>query len=511
MNGKSIIMALVRQLFLVERLIGTIIEPELMIYSLSTAILNYMRSLLVLILALISGFLNAQSYKIEFKVEGLADTIVYLGNFFGESTYVKDTARVNNKGEFVFEGSKILEEGNYFLVLGKIRLFDFLVGQDKFFKLTTSTKDYINTLSVEGDVENQLFIQDMKFNSERNKEASPFVEIIQDSLKSEAQVNAARNELDKINDRVIAHQNEIIQKHPDLFISKIFKANRRIEIPEVPEGQNESEFGYIYMKSHYWDNFDLGDPALLRLSRPIYKEKVENYFNRMIVPQPDSVLKEVKELAAIAKRTTDTYKYFIWTVTLIYQNPTIMGLDEAFVRLIDTYFESGEMDFWANAQLKKNLKERADQIRLSLIGKTAPNMVMMDKNKQMKSLYSIPNKYTIIYFFDPDCGHCKKETPILVQFYNETKYDVEVFAVSADTSMIKMEKYIDKMNLNWITVNGPRTATGSYHNSYDANTTPTLYVLDEKKKIIAKKIPADRLEDFLTQYEKYHTKSENEQ
>ena len=181
-----------------------------------------------------------------------------------------------------------------------------------------------------------------------------------------------------------------------------------------------------------------------------------------------------------------------------------MGLDEVFIHLYDTYFESGEMDFWANESLKKNLKERADQLRKSLVGKTAPNLIMLDDNLQKVSLYEIPNKYTVIYFFDPDCGHCKKETPRLSKFYKDTKHDVQVFAVSADTSMVKMKNYIKDFDLKWISANGPRTYTAHYQTLYDANTTPTIYVLDDKKKIIAKKLEAERLEEFLDNYEKYN-------
>ncbi|HEX8039728.1 MAG TPA: thioredoxin family protein, partial [Chryseosolibacter sp.] len=111
-------------------------------------------------------------------------------------------------------------------------------------------------------------------------------------------------------------------------------------------------------------------------------------------------------------------------------------------------------------------------------------------------------KYTILYIFDPDCGACKKETPKLVDFYSKTKFDIEVFAVSADTSMAKMRDYIRDMHMKWITVNGPRTYVGPYQDLYDANTTPTLYVLDNRKMIIGKKIPSEKLEDFLTQYER---------
>lgn len=446
--------------------------------------------------------MKAQQYEIAFHIDGLADTTAYLGYFFGESTYVKDTAKVDANGNFQFDGKVALDHGMYFLVLNKSRVFDFLVSDDQKFKLSTSTKDYMANLKIEGDIENQLFFEDIFFNQKSNKEAEPHVAVIRDSTSSPKQIGEARKALDELNDRVMAHQDEIIAKHPGSLISKIFLANRRIDIPPAPEGSDPKEFGYWYMRNHFWDNFDLGDPSLLRVGRGIYKEKVEDYLDRLLLQQADTITAEINKMAEIAKKTTDTYKYLVWTATLKYQNPEIMGLDEVFVNLYDTYFASGEMDFWANEQLKKNLKDRADLLRLSLIGNTAPNMVMMDINKQMKSMYSIKNKYTILYFFDPDCGHCKKETPILNKFYNSTQFDIEVFAVSADTSMVKMEKYIKDMDLNWITVNGPRTATGSYHNSYDATTTPTLYLLDDKKKIIAKKIPATRLEDFLTQYER---------
>jgi peroxiredoxin len=164
------------------------------------------------------------------------------------------------------------------------------------------------------------------------------------------------------------------------------------------------------------------------------------------------------------------------------------------------------MNFWMNDKLKKNVQEFADRTRKSLIGKTAPNLIMQDVNKQPKSLYDLKSRYTILYIFDPDCGHCKEETPKLVSFYdkNKAKLNVEVYAVSADTSMAKMRDYIKTMNIKFTTVNGPRTYVGPYQDLYDAITTPSLFIIDNKKKIIAKKLPAEKLEDFFVQYEKYH-------
>src|SRR5690606_33799969 len=115
--------------------------------------------------------------------------------------------------------------------------------------------------------------------------------------------------------------------------------------------------------------------------------------------------------------------------------------------------------YWANEKFRKNLKDLADRYCKSLIGKTAPNLMMQDANLQPRSLYDIKTKYTIVYFYDPDCGSCKKETPVLVDFYtkNKTKFNVEVFAINSDTSLVKMRDYIKSANMKWVTVNGPRT------------------------------------------------------
>ncbi len=79
---------------------------------------------------------------------------------------------------------------------------------------------------------------------------------------------------------------------------------------------------------------------------------------------------------------------------------------------------------------------------------------------------------------------------------------MEVYAVSADTSMQKMKNYIKEMKMPWITVNGPRSTVGSYQKLYDAFSTPTTYIIDEKKNIIAKKPPVERLLDFFENYER---------
>ena len=463
-------------------------------------------SLLLLLMASVSVF-GQQGYNLKFKITGLKDTTIYLGNYYGETTYVKDTAKVNSNGEFSFEGKKPLTyQGVYFLVLNKTKQFEFVIGTNQQFSMTTSVDEYVRNMKVTGDNDNQLFFENMIFNADRHKEAEPYLKVLQDSTLSEDQKKPAREAFNKINDKVIAYQTEIANKYPTTLTGRIVKAGQAVKIPDAPKKANgtiDSTFQLRWYREHFFDNFDLSDPAMICLPRPLYSEKINEYLDKLFPPQADSITKAIDKIITKAKSNQETYKYATWISLLKYQQPEIMGLDEVFVNVHDKYFASGQMDYWANAKLKKNLKEHADRLRKSLVGKKAPNLIMQDSNLKPRNMYDIKNKYTILYIFDPDCGHCKEETPKLVAFYEKKKFDVEVYAVSADTSMAKMREYIRDMKMKWITVNGPRTYVGPYQDLYDAITTPSLYVIDNKKNIIAKKVPADKLEDFFTQYEKF--------
>ena len=46
-------------------------------------------------------------------------------------------------------------------------------------------------------------------------------------------------------------------------------------------------------------------------------------------------------------------------------------------------------------------------------------------------LDNIESDYTILFIYDPDCGHRKKATPKLVDFHEKfMDYDISIYAVS---------------------------------------------------------------------------------
>ena len=175
-----------------------------------------MKHLAFLLLFISVAAAGQTGYKIDFKVKGLRDTTVLLAYYFGEGTFIKDTARVDSQGHFTYEGKKRLDRGVYFLVIKNTKLFEpgFIVDQKQQLSFETSTEEYVRNMKVKGDEDNAIFFENMVYNADRHQEADPFLKIIQDSTLKDEQKKDAKEAFAKVSNKVQAHQDEIIAKYP---------------------------------------------------------------------------------------------------------------------------------------------------------------------------------------------------------------------------------------------------------------------------------------------------------
>jgi thiol-disulfide isomerase/thioredoxin len=116
-----------------------------------------------------------------------------------------------------------------------------------------------------------------------------------------------------------------------------------------------------------------------------------------------------------------------------------------------------------------------------------------------RSVFEPKNRYTVVIFWEPSCGHCKKQMPILRDFYNEKRkeLDFEVFAVARNTDIDGWKNYIKNTNISdWMNVFG-KASTVKYDELWDVHSAPMIYVLDSKKRIVTKRIEAEQIEPFI--------------
>jgi thiol-disulfide isomerase/thioredoxin len=165
--------------------------------------------------------------------------------------------------------------------------------------------------------------------------------------------------------------------------------------------------------------------------------------------------------------------------------------------MIEKYYMSGQAH-WVEAENLKRISERAMKLKPLLIGKVAPDINMFRPDQSRLALHAVNAKYTVLYFWDSECSHCKRVTPELKTLSERLKpLGVEVFAVNTEAEREDWLKAIDSYRINaWINVNDPNNRSG-FREKYDLYATPMIFLLDQDKKIVAKRITAEQVDEII--------------
>ncbi len=440
---------------------------------------------------------NDGGYNIKVKI-GLKDTLCYLANYYGEKQYLQDSAKADSKGIVEFKGKEKLAGGIYLFVFPNKTYFEMLLDNEQHFSMECDPMDVINSMKVKGSEENIRFYEYLQFIQKKSREVEPLR--AERKIKSDAKENtdAIDASIKTIDKSVTDFKKNYLTTWPNTLLSKIFLASQEVEVPETPlleNGKKDSTFAFRYYKSHYFDTFDLADDRLLRT--PIYHAKVSNYIKNLVLQIPDSLIKECDMLISKSASNKETYKYLVWYLTNTYETANIMGLDAVFVHMALNYYTK-EKAYWVDDVTLFKIRDRAQQLDPILLGKKVRNLVLEDSAGVFRSLYDIKTKYTVVFFYDPDCGHCKKSTPPLIELYNKFKgQGLEVYSVCTEVEMDKWRAFIKEHKLEWINVADPKLHNNFRH-EFDISTTPQIFLLDKDKRILAKKIDVETLDKILT-------------
>jgi peroxiredoxin len=440
-------------------------------------------------------------YKIKGEISGITDTVCYLAHYYGDKTYMTDTARADSKGRIVFEGDSVLPGGIYIVAGQKNNKYlEIIVDKDQHFSFRAALPDVSENITFEDSPENTLFFEFINENMRIRKQIEQFKADKAQMKANQDSLAIISRKIDLLDQEIEKYQDNLIESHPGSFVSVMIRATKEPEtgkIPVLENGRQDSAFAFRQYKQHYWDNFDLTDERLLRT--PLFHKRLDKYFKDLVYQRPDSINHEADLLIGKVRSNPEVFKYLVWFLTYKYETSKIMGFDEIFVHMVDSYYASGEA-YWTDTSTLKTLVKRADALRPILIGKKAPELILFDTSGSFLSLHHTPAKFLVLIFYESDCSHCKKEIKELNDWYKETETGTQVFAVCIDTSLVKWKKFVLENDLKWVNVNGTRSITRDYHDLYDISMTPTMFVLDENKYIIAKRLKAEQLKSFLTNY-----------
>jgi thiol-disulfide isomerase/thioredoxin len=464
-----------------------------------SGIMNFKKLCFSILLAIIfiSCALAEKGHQIEVQVHGLQDTTAFLAYHYGNRQYAQDTVLIDNNGKFVFQGAEKLDPGMYMVVLPGQMYFEILLDNNQTFGIETTHNEFVNTMKFENSPDNEAFYNYMKFLRNMGEQNAPYRIELQDSTITEARRIELRQLMAEADQMVKEEQNRIIKKFPDGLFAKILLAQQEPTSDEtrlLEDGTPDKEYMYQHYKTNFWNNIDFSDDRLVRT--PILHAKLNQYFTRVIIQIPDSIIVEADRLLQQADIHPEIFKYIVFFITNTFERSQIMGMDRVFVYMVENYYMSGKADWVSEEQLEK-ITERAMALKPLLIGNKAPDINMFTPNQSNLNLYSVDSRFTILYFWDSECGHCKRNSPKLKELYSKMKdKGVEVFAVNTEPEREKWLAYIEENEYSWINVNDPYNRSG-FRDKYDIWATPLIFLLDKDKKIIAKKITVEQTEEII--------------
>ncbi|HEV7379270.1 MAG TPA: thioredoxin-like domain-containing protein, partial [Dyadobacter sp.] len=436
-----------------------------------------------------------QGYEIEARIKGIKDSSLILGHYSRSSTQFvpKDTAKADAEGKMVFKGTKDLPGGLYVILFPGNRNWVELIysGTETKFSISTDTSDVIGNMKVTGSKENELFYayqQELKMRAKQ-----------MDDIRKTGGADA-QQQLVSSQTEFKAFRDKLLKDNKETFTVKALKMSGDPEIPAAPKlanGKSDSIWVFNYYKAHYWDDYDFADPRIL--NTPFLEPRLDRYLKNLVVQVPDSLIKDVDKLVAMTPANSDVRSFIVFHITNQYENPKTVGTEALWIHMAEKYYLSGQMG--TSEDVKKRIAEKVATLKPLLVNKTFPAMTLTDEAGKKVSPATMPADYTVLFFYAPTCGHCKEASPKVKSFYEKNKdKGVKVMAISIEHDVKEWKSFINTYHLDGLVNAYDPLKQIDFNRKFDVVTTPTVYILDKNKKIIARKMPVEQLEDFMNYY-----------
>jgi thiol-disulfide isomerase/thioredoxin len=462
--------------------------------------------LLVIILMASMYAAKAQGYNISLQ-SNYKSGIVYLTYYMGKDFILQDSAAVSNTGKSIFKSAKKLPAGIYSIIFpGKRLTTDFLIEKEQNISIVADTnkleQKIVTGSAANVDFKNyQTFVNSKGKFLQQEKEAYNKSKTKADSAKHEAAYKKLSKDL---ND----YREGVVKTKPNSMLAVLLNALREPAYPtKVAVTRNDSIDNYNFYKSHYWDGVSFMDDRIVRT--PFFLPKLETYYRQIMPQAPDSLIKDIDYKLLLARTSPEMYKFLLNWFTDEYINPKYMGQDAVFVHLYNKYHSKGVSN-WLNKTQDSVITRRAFMLMSNLIGEMAANLEFADTTGKTKALYEVDARYTVVVFWEPNCGHCKDEIPRVDSMYRASwqKKGVKIYAVLSEGERLKNEwlTFIREKKIgDWDNVYQTKTMVDeetknqrpTFRQLYNVEVTPTMYLLDKEKRIIAKKLTIEQMNDLI--------------
>lgn len=439
--------------------------------------------------------IKAQSIcDIKITIQNYNHDTLTLGGFIGGDRLPIELIKRSKEGNFSISNAKKLPEGMYYIqLLPDNRYFEFVVDADQQFSISTNFDKIYEELSCIGSVENELYFKCLKLINEKRQEANELNSKI-NLFQSRDPILAkeAKDKLKLLNNLVIQEQLYFLNNAPKSLTKKYILSSKEPEPEEYnsndPVQVNKAE---NYVKLHFLDNIDFTDERIMRSPYP-YNQIQALLINN--INHPDSLISAIDIVMSKILGSINTNKvYFEFCMKLI-SSPRPKYLENALVHVVRNYIQKGKIN-WIQKSDSLSFVTNIDKIEPLLLGRTAPDFVMTNKNGEHERALLSDSLVKVLYFGEYNCAPCQPVLMGLLDFYDIYKFKhVEVIGVCSNTGEAckKCFQYAEANLVQFRFLADPEKGLDVLK-QYNINSTPAIFVLNKNNQILAKNIGLQEL------------------
>ncbi|WP_082577799.1 thioredoxin-like domain-containing protein [Flavobacterium sp. Root186] len=321
-------------------------------------------------------------------------------------------------------------------------------------------------------------------------------------------VNITESGKEKINIQIKEQQKKIydleislIKRYPNTLLSAIIKSNNLPLMPGSilenyivdPKSSNYKEITN-FLRENYWKGVDFKSDILLNTM--LLPSKAKKYIS--LFDKNDSQLNEVvKELLDKSAVNPLVYQVISDALYNSFNKPVYIDNDENIaVAILKNAQEQSFVPDWK----KQSIEQQILIHQKNMIGSKAVNFTLKDASDTKYVLNDVKSKYTILFFFDPECSHCMEVIPKTKGWFHvDGPKDAHVLAIYINHNEQEWKKYVKENTYpqRWLNL-WDKNGEEKIQEKYWIQSLPTIYVLDENKKVILKDVNYKQLINFFS-------------
>jgi thiol-disulfide isomerase/thioredoxin len=429
---------------------------------------------------------NAQSYYLKATVNGFEGNRAYLVQFKGDQQAIIDSSASLN-GVFSFQFAVKTKAGVYRVLLGDKgksnffeedpQYFDFIFNFDNII-LNTSLNNPVGNMEVLQSKENDIYYRFLKANDSYQAKLSRITPLFDSYSPADNFYAAINQEFGNVQNSFNRFSMDLSNELPGSVASSIIKMSM-FPVIETAGSANEMK---VFFREHFFDLKQFSDERLL--NSQVMTKIMLDYLGLYRDPALNQSQQEDRFMVAIDQimdAMAGEPVLYDFALNFLVNGFQRFQMEKVLVHINENYIEGG-----CETDSKILLQKRLEGYEKMSPGKKAPDILMLDVNAKQVRLYDIDRDYTLVIFWASWCPHCTTFLNQLGKWYPERNIDMEVFAVSIDSSRFSWEEQVLVNNYPWINTFSGAGWEGKAPKDYNVYATPTLFLLDRDHRIIAK-------------------------